>query len=866
MRHPLVPPLIALIAGIVAARFAQFFLPETLFSISILAILAAAGLRKGSLAAGMAALLTAFALLGGLLGSNRPDDADSLITTLIEREAPPPDDPVRLRGYVREPTEALEDADRFVLETEAIFHGIAARGGVRVTVYRDPDAPPLELAYGDRVEMLARPRPLHNYGNPGSFDRVRHLNRQGIHLTATLRPGTPIHRFEGRGGWLAQSWVWSAREAARTKFEAIFPEAEQPSPATGILRAMVLGDRATLDREVEIEFQKTGTFHALVVSGLHVGILAFAVIALLRLTAIPPLLQSALAIAIVAGYALLAGANVPVIRASWMVAAYLLTRMLYRQRRALNVIASTALIFLAIDPELMFDAGFQMSFLSVALIAGLAAPLLERTLDPFRRSLGGLANVDLDLHLAPRVAQCRVSLRRALDPLAALIGAPRRSLYLAVCGCLRIAVWAAELCVVSLVVQAGMALPMAIHFQRVSLSGISANLLVIPLLTATVPLGLAAIAFGWRWAAALALWCAESIARVVAWHAENIPVDPRVPPPPVWLGVVFGASLCWAALSFKRGRMVKLASSGAALLALAVLVVHPFAPALQRGMLELTAIDVGQGESLFLGLPGGRTMLVDGGGLPSYGGSVRSAFDIGEAVVSPYLWSRSIRRLDVIAVTHADTDHTGGVPALLENFEVGELWLANGPDDERMLPLLETARRRGVAVRRLRQGDSETLGAVAIEVLSPVFEQETTSRQNDDSLVLRAVYGSQSFLLTGDIERRAEQALLSGPLLGPQTVLKLAHHGSRTSTSPQFLDRVQPSFAIVSSGYRNGYGHPHPDVIRRLKRHRVCVLRTDQDGLVSVATDGDRLFVSTFRWEQPGRNPAPLAPLADARE
>ena len=212
----------------------------------------------------------------------------------------------------------------------------------------------------------------------------------------------------------------------------------------------------------------------------------------------------------------------------------------------------------------------------------------------------------------------------------------------------------------------------------------------------------------------------------------------------------------------------------------------------------------------------GATMLVDGGGLPSYGGSIRSRFDIGESVVSPYLWSRSIRRIDVIAVTHADNDHTGGVPALLENFDVGELWLAAGPDDERMLPLLESARARGVPVRRLQQGDCETLGAVAIEVLSPLFAQEVSGRKNDDSLVLRASYGNQSFLLTGDIERRAEQALLAGPQLGPQTVLKLAHHGSRTSTSPQFLERVQPSFAIVSSGYRNSYGHPHPDVIRRL--------------------------------------------------
>jgi competence protein ComEC len=155
---------------------------------------------------------------------------------------------------------------------------------------------------------------------------------------------------------------------------------------------------------------------------------------------------------------------------------------------------------------------------------------------------------------------------------------------------------------------------------------------------------------------------------------------------------------------------------------------------------------------------------------------------------------------------------------------------------------------------------------VAIEVLSPVVEASIGNRKNDDSLVLRASYGNQSFLLTGDIEKRAEQVLLAGPLLGPQTVLKLAHHGSRTSTSPQFLDRVQPAFAIVSSGYRNSYGHPHPDVVRRLERHGVSVLRTDQDGLVSVATDGERIFVSTFRWERLGRNLDSLPPVVDADE
>jgi competence protein ComEC len=190
------------------------------------------------------------------------------------------------------------------------------------------------------------------------------------------------------------------------------------------------------------------------------------------------------------------------------------------------------------------------------------------------------------------------------------------------------------------------------------------------------------------------------------------------------------------------------------------------------------------------------------------------------------------------------------VPALLENFRVGELWVGNNPAAPDYDRVLDVARRRGVRVVRLVRDDVRTLGGVEFRVLGPATDYTPRAKpSNDDSLVLLARFGERSFLLTGDIEQRSERRLADDRLLAHADLLKVAHHGSRTSSSEPFLQGVTPRFGVISAGFDNPYGHPHPDVLGRLEEHHVRVLRTDHDGAVTVSTDGRRMWVRAYRWK-----------------
>ena len=313
-------------------------------------------------------------------------------------------------------------------------------------------------------------------------------------------------------------------------------------------------------------------------------------------------------------------------------------------------------------------------------------------------------------------------------------------------------------------------------------------------------------------------------------------------PGPVWWMVLPALALlgvcCWAV---RRSGWWAVAAA-CMVPGVAALALWPERVARTPGALEVTALDVGQGDSLVVVGPGGGTMLVDAGGPIGRNGSGEavSGFDVGEEVVSAYLWSRRIRRLDVVVLTHAHTDHMGGMPAVLENFRPRELWVGVEPDSALYRALLAEALRLGIVVRRLAAEDAMQWDGVDVYVLAPeIAYRNAGAPKNDDSLVLRMQYGKASALLEGDAERPSELAMVAAGRVTPVTLLKVGHHGSNTSTIPEFLGAAAPRDAVVSAGRGNPFGHPRGEVIARIAAEGAHLFRVDEFGATSFFLTAD---------------------------
>jgi len=600
-----------------------------------------------------------------------------------------------------------------------------------------------------------------------------------------------------------------------------------------------------------------------VVAGLHVGALAVFLFWIGRVLRLTPFWTALTTLTVLLAYVAVVEQRPPVLRAALMTALVVIGGLFFRRLDLLNSAGMAALILLIAKPLAVRDSSFQLTFLAIGCIAGLAAPWLEKNLQPYVKALRGWRDVTRDAAHEPRAAQFRIDLRATTRWISLRVPRPVANytgdmLARGIAASLRLC----ELLVITLALQIGMLPLMARDFHRVTLSAPLVNLAAVPITGIVVPLGFLTLGSGLflpgvgKVLAAPLAWVTTLLLHVVRWFAQFPRWSYGIPGPPIWLIVTFLTACVLLAVAARSSNSWSRwpSRSAAGVLGLSALTIgmFPFSPRWSAGKLELTVLDVGQGDSLFVVSPHGRTLLMDGGGgfIGFAGHEQQNGIDPGEEAVSPYLWSRGFQKLDVVALTHAHQDHIGGLAAILENFRVGTLWIGREVESGALAKLENLAREKKIPVVHELRGKAFSWDGVEAQLLWPEISPQAvgTSAKNNDSLVLHLEYGERGMMLPGDAEKQAESTIVSD---NDETalradVLKVGHHGSKNSTTPEFLAAVRPRVAVISAGEDNPYGHPNPELLARLTAAGVRILRTDHDGAVHVLTDGKRLEISCF--------------------
>lgn len=826
--EPLLPPLVAVISGLLFYKALGYELvPASLLALLFVALFALGRILSFRWVSFVSGNLVMFwlAVASSSYQYDRPKP-------LIEAE---PREVVYLEGCVDSLPQ--READRFTFQFAA-----DPQARLRVALYLKPEEPSPTFAYGQRYNLPLRIRPVHNAGNPGNFDAEAYMAHREIYWSASISKSHVAVPLEGQCG--------SAMRGATLKLRAFLLDrihklAQTDTYLEAMLGALLLGDNAKLEQSWTDNYRKTGTYHAIVISGLHITVLAGALFALLRLCRVRPMPAYCACAVLAIVYALVCDLSAPVVRAAGGYLLFLLARFFHRRTRIVNLVAAAAIAYLLVDPAQLFEASFQLSFLSVLALGTLASPLADATTANWKAATYHLEEARVDFHLTPAAQEIRLELRLLAETVSLWFPVSLVTAQRAVEKVLFVVVWCADLFLSSGVILVGLCLPMVLFFHRLTFASLTANIPVVFLLSAAVPLGFLAILTGPVMAPLLRLILVLS-RNVVDWHL-SWDSSARVPDPPVWLLLALPASLVLTAFACRHKFRYTWASVALSVGLFLTLVFHPFSgsPRLHGPLFEVTSVDVGQGDSFFFATPSGHLALLDAGGSRS------PRFDTGEDLVSPYLWSRQIAKIDTIIASHGDMDHMGGLLAVLDNFHPRELWVSSQVAGDLWKRLEAKAKLQGTKVRMLSRGDQLMMGEIPVRVLWPPAD-EPMRKSNLTSLVLLVEHGSKRFLFTGDIDKTVEARLAQDPTVGHVDVLKLAHHGSRTANSADFLQQTRPAIALVNAGFANTFNHPHPDTVGRLNELHAVVFRTDRMGQTTVLSDGRRLFTDTWVYRPRG--------------
>ncbi len=876
-RQPLLWLATSLSAGIVCAKWVS---TPSVFALAIVCAAAASfALAYRGRAIGSALIFIAFAAAGAASLRNEASGirADRL-RVLYDSGAIDSGAPVEIEGILTAAPEPTVDGYLLTVRSNKLWHRNDERsvsGNVRIYT-RDPQFQISHLKYGSLIRVACRLEREDRFLNPGAIPSRELLDRIGVDATGAVKSALLIEHIADESVFLPLAWVYEQRAKLITAFrEGLSPR------AAGVMIASLLGNRNFLDKDTADLFREGGTFHILVISGLHITFIGGLIYWLLRRITRKRALQFIVANSILWGYTLAVGADIPVVRAAIMFTILSFSYVIYRESSLLNSLGACAVVLLVWRPSELFNPSFQLTFVSVAAIVACAYPLLKAL-----RAIGEWTP-SADTPFPPNVPG---SLRRFCETVywsdAAWKINAKREIWTANLfkspivppkfseGIRTVTVYLFEGLVASLIVQLWMLPLTVVYFHRVSIISIGLNLWVgffIALESFAAVAGAIAaylsepLAAGFFAIAEVLNWVMLALPRLFAeigWLSFRLPAYGNTGQVVYFLYFIPIALLTigltrWNPFGLKPRsgflRARTLAFGGAVFVILAAFVVHgPWSAARADGRLLFNFLDVGHGDAILVTFPNGKTMLVDGGGRLNYKDDENDGepFDadvaaVGEAVVSQFLWERGHSHIDHLVATHAHSDHTGGLADVAKNFTIGSAIVGRpSENDSESVPLADAVRLRGIPIETVSRGDVLTFGDVTVEVLYPPANSASLA-PNDNSIVLRIVYGSRAILLTGDIEQSAEIQLALGTFLVAD-VVKVPHHGSRTSSTGQFVDAVKPQYAVISAPRRSPFGHPHAAVVERWKLSGAKVLTTGSSGMITISTDGKDLVVSEF--------------------